>query len=189
MSLSTHPISIPPTRLRELANELLRGAPQWTARLTAAHTDGEVLDIVRRLFDLSHALPPQRTAADHSTAIAARIRDFIGANLHCGVTLKLLAAHLGYSEKYCSDLFQTTMGTSFSDYLREQRLERARHLLVYTQQPFSQIAAALGFSDQFAFSHFFKRSTGSAPLEFRRRHAPGPRRRAMPSPSGNPSHP
>lgn len=91
----------------------------------------------------------------------------MSSNLHKGLTLKLLAQFLGYSEKYCSDLFQSTMGESFSGYLKRRRTDTASSLLTTTDKSVAEIAAALGFSDQFSFSHFFKRSTGRSPHEFR----------------------
>ncbi len=89
-------------------------------------------------------------------------------NLHRGLTLKDLAKFLGYSEKYCSELFQIHLGEPFSLYLKRLRLEEAKHLLGIGQLPLAQVAQRLGFSDQFAFSHFFKRALGYSPKQFRK---------------------
>jgi AraC-like DNA-binding protein len=59
------------------------------------------------------------------------------------------------------------MGESFSGYLKRRRLEKASALLTTTDKSVAEIASALGFSDQFSFSHFLKRVTGRSPLEFR----------------------
>jgi AraC-like DNA-binding protein len=105
------------------------------------------------------------------TTLAGRITRFINENLHRGLTLKVLANFLGYSEKYCSDLFYRIMGESFSGYMRRHRVERAQSLLTTTAQTLAEVATAVGFSDQFAFSHFFKRATGHSPREIRSRQA------------------
>lgn len=170
----------PPDRLRTLLTEIRRHAPQWADRLSHATSEQQVLGIIAELFNLKHALKPPRgekLQADLST----RINLFVRMNLHKGMTLKLLGQFLGYSEKYCSELFQTTMGESFSDYVKRCRLETAMTLLTSTDQGVAEIAEATGFCDQFAFSHFFKRMTGRSPRDFRIAHAEchAPR---MPSP-------
>jgi len=123
--------------------------------------------MVCELFNLSTTLAPDHYSLLRSEGLSKQIAVFIGSNLHKGLTLKLLAEFLGYSEKYCSDLFQSTMGESFSGYLKRRRIDTASLLLTTTDKSVSEIAAALGFSDQFSFSHFFKRSTGRSPREFR----------------------
>lgn len=93
----------------------------------------------------------------------------MAANLHQRPTLKDLAAFLGYSEKYCSEFFKAMMGEPFSQYGKRLRLEKAQRLLMEGQATLAVIAESLGFSDQFAFSHFFKRAIGYAPSQFRLR--------------------
>ena len=159
--------TILPDRLRNLTNELCRHTPESGDRLARAKTEREFLEIVCELFNLTSALTPDHYSLLRSEGLSKQITAFVSSNLHKGLTLKLLAQFLGYSEKYCSDLFQSTMGESFSGYLKRRRTAAAVSLLTTTDKSVAEIAAALGFSDQFAFSHFFKRSTGRSPREFR----------------------
>ena len=109
--------SISRDRLRDLTAGLRRHAPVWADRLSNARTDQEVLDIVTKLFDLSIALTPSRGSSAGHKDLAEEISRFIHHNLQKGLTLKLLATFLGYSEKYCSEVFRSVMGESFSRYL------------------------------------------------------------------------
>jgi AraC-like DNA-binding protein len=87
-------------------------------------------------------------------------------NLHRGLTLKELSQFIGYSEKYCSEWFVARMGRSFSRYVKELRLERAT-VMLQSRGRLADIAERLGFQDQYAFSHFFKKATGLSPSTFR----------------------
>lgn len=60
--------------------------------------------------------------------------------------------------------------TSFTTLLASTLRDRARLMLLDGTMTLDSIAAALGYSDLANFSHAFKRWTGSAPGEFRRRH-------------------
>lgn len=54
-----------------------------------------------------------------------QIQQFVSLHLHQGITLKYLSDFLGYSEKYCSELFRQKMGHTFSSYLKQMRLRKA----------------------------------------------------------------
>lgn len=155
--------TIPHSRLRNLTTELRRRAPLLADRLSNASIDREVLDIVAKLVNLSVALIPFRDRKDVSKAIA----QFISDNLHKGLTLKLLVQFMRYSEKYCSKVFRSVIGESLSRYLGRRRIDAAVALLRTTDNSLSEIAFPPEFSDQFVFSHFFKRSTGRSPRDVR----------------------
>lgn len=181
MTKPTSP-TISPDRFRDLITELRRHAPQWADRLSHAQTEHELMAMVCKLFDLSYALAPAQSPTADQQDLSRKIAQFISNNLHKGLTLKLLAQFLGYSEKYCSELFRLTMGESFTRYLKRQRTDTAVTLLQTTDKSIADIASSLGFSDQFSFSHFFKRATGRAPRDVRPGHAQMRRFRSSPPP-------
>lgn len=157
-------------RRHMLATELRTQSPQWADRLEQARTEHELRALVCDLFNLSHSILSPGSGLPPSPTLPARIKTFISDNLHRGMSLKVLAQFLGYSDKYCSDLFSKMMGEPFSAYLRRYRVEQGSALLRTSGRTLPEIAASLGFSDQFAFSHFFKRATGHSPMELRMLH-------------------
>lgn len=82
-------------------------------------------------------------------------------------TVKELATSLGYSPYYLSDLLKKETGRSTQDYIHEHLLQKAKDLLISTNEPVSQIGYQLGFEYPAHFSKFFKNKTGLAPSKYR----------------------
>jgi AraC-like DNA-binding protein len=71
--------------------------------------------------------------------------------------------------RYVQMLFEAE-GTTFSQFVREQRLERARRMLMDPRtpdRPISAIAYLVGFGDLSNFNHAFRRRYGASPSELR----------------------
>lgn len=83
--------------------------------------------------------------------------------------VKELAALAGLSESSFMRAFRTGMGTSPIDWLRRERISQAKRRLGETTDTVKEIAAQIGYGDQYFFSKDFKRFTGLAPTEFRKR--------------------
>ena len=102
------------------------------------------------------------------------IQAHICENLAMGdLSVQGIAAHCGLSPRYIHLLFENE-GTTFSTFVREQRLLRARNMLRsprYAGHAISSIAFAVGFSDLSHFNRSFRRKFGASPTEVRR--APG----------------
>lgn len=153
--------------LPELIEELRRRSAEWTERAAAFTTGRELKTIVSYVF--TDLLERIEEAAPQDDELAGRIRQYIAGNLHRSLTLKDLSEFLGYSEKYCSDLFRARMGCPFSKYLQRLRVERTKRLFLAPHTSVADVAEALGFCDQFSFSHFFKKVVGCSPHHFRQR--------------------
>lgn len=84
------------------------------------------------------------------------------------LSLRELAEELQLSPGYLSLRIKQQTGLNFSEYLMQVRLRRAQQLLRQTDTRIVQVAAMVGYTDQFYFSRLFKRSTGMTPSEYRR---------------------
>jgi AraC-like DNA-binding protein len=88
---------------------------------------------------------------------------------------EMIAAHLGSSVRFVSGLF-AERGTSPAAFIREARLEKARHLLTATERQNTaifDIAVRVGFVDATTFSRAFRRRYGMVPSDFRKENAAG----------------
>ena len=79
------------------------------------------------------------------------------------------AAELGVTTGTLSRVLTKLTGRPTKQLILERVLLEAVRLLRFSDLTIKEIAARLGFNDQFAFSHAFKRQRGEAPLDFRTR--------------------
>jgi AraC family transcriptional regulator of arabinose operon len=96
------------------------------------------------------------------------VQDYLRNNLDTDFSVPELAAMAGLSASHFSTLFRSTAGTSAKEYLKRLRSARARELLLTTDLPVTQIAAAVGYDDALYFSRQFRAVNGTSPSMFRR---------------------
>ena len=93
---------------------------------------------------------------------------FLRDNLSRRFEVRDVAVQVNLSERQLRRLFHNVAGTSILAYLTNLRIERAAHLLLNTDMPIKQIAAAVGYPDTHYFTTLFGREKGTTPAAFRR---------------------
>ena len=83
------------------------------------------------------------------------------------LSLKQLAEVLGISIPYLTVIFRNEAHTTFTTYLTEIRIDRAKELLLTTSLMINCIAKKVGFSSSQYFSATFRKYTGMSPEAFR----------------------
>ena len=84
------------------------------------------------------------------------------------LSLDDLARELGYSLSYISAILKRN-NTSFTKYLTDIRMSKAKILLNEENSKLITIANQVGYEDPYYFSHCFKKYFGISPGEFRKK--------------------
>ncbi|WBU57355.1 GlxA family transcriptional regulator [Paracoccus sediminicola] len=82
-----------------------------------------------------------------------------------------IAREIGISVRQLERLFGKYLNTSPRKYYMEMRLEKARHLLVQTEMPVTDIAFACGFENGGSFTRAYRTAYGAPPVTQRGRPA------------------
>ena len=84
------------------------------------------------------------------------------------LSLEDVAKELNYSVSYISAILKKNK-TSFTKYLTDVRMEKAKYLLKNTEEKILSIANEVGYDDPYYFSHCFKKNSGMSPAEYRKK--------------------
>ena len=137
----TLPQGIAPARLRQLSSILeAHNLPILTDR--KEQLPEQLRHIVREM--LENAEPPQE---NYSLYISRR---------------------LGLNYTYIANVFSSTQGFTVEQLIIEQKIEKARQMLLSGQYPVGRIAQLLHYSSIGHFSNQFKKITGKSPSVFKK---------------------
>lgn len=92
--------------------------------------------------------------------------EYIEGNYARKISQKDLAQELEISQEYFSILFSKSVGMTFSDYLRNYRIDRAKKLYDSGHCPKSEVPESVGFADARYFNQVFKAVTGLTVNEY-----------------------
>ena len=82
------------------------------------------------------------------------------------LSLRMVSTYVGISENHLSSIFKKQTGQTFTKYVTELRIERAKTLLKETNLKIYEIAENVGFDNAEYFSKTFKKVTGKSPNQF-----------------------
>ena len=90
-------------------------------------------------------------------------------DLTADLSLKAIAEKLNVNASYLSTLFHKEYGCTLTEFVNNQRIERAIALLKITSKSVQEIATDCGIHDTNYFIKLFKKQTGTTPHKFRDR--------------------
>lgn len=97
-----------------------------------------------------------------------RAKEMLMASMTGKIGLDELAGACGLSRSHFARAFKATTGTSPLQWLRIQRIERAKDLLLNSSLPIEEIADRCGFADQSHFTRAFLGAVNVTPGLWRR---------------------
>ncbi len=103
-----------------------------------------------------------------SSKILKNAMDYIDAH-YADETLTLgsIACEVQVSANYLSSVFSQNMRMTFTEYVTDKRIDKAKKLLRSTDLATAEVAAQVGYKDSHYFSFVFKKTQGVSPREYR----------------------
>src|SRR5450432_84151 len=102
-------------------------------------------------------------------AWAQELKEIIQDHIDTNLSLKEISKNLEINPSYLSREFSKYFeDLSFGEYIRKQRIEKAKELMQTSKYSLTEIAYLTGFSDQSHFTRIFKKHTGKNPSSFKK---------------------
>ncbi|MFG1732975.1 response regulator [Paenibacillus sp. 843] len=96
-------------------------------------------------------------------------RTYLAEHYMEDLSLETVARRFFFSPAYFSSLFKSHTSMTFTEYLLQIRMDKAKEMLKDGTRKISEIALSVGFKDAGYFTRIFKRETGLSPEEFRKK--------------------
>jgi AraC-like DNA-binding protein len=114
-------------------------------------------------------LADQRVVLQRRSDTLKRVIRHIEEHLAESLSIYSVAEAAHVSPNYLSQLLKKHTGLAFVEWVTSKRMERARHLLVHSEDRVSEIANAVGFNDEAYFTRRFTQRFQVSPSKYRRR--------------------
>jgi AraC-like DNA-binding protein len=147
-----------------LAGQLARTLTEDACAGDPAYAESVARTILLRIAALNAQQPPVSALPKWRLR---RVQEHVQRYLGDSICLADLANAAGLSRSYFAAQFRAATGFQPHEYVTEQRIDRAKELLVEANTPIVEVALAVGFQTQAHFSTVFKRLTGSTPARWR----------------------
>ena len=135
---------------------------------------GQTEFLIKAHIDLFMAMLAQASSAlvqshepSHDRDLVQQVKAHIRSHLGGDLSIDRIAQSLYVGRTRLCLAFKRETGTSLARYIREQRMDRARHLLSSTGEDIAWIGRQVGYMRPSSFSAAFTRETGVTPIAWR----------------------
>lgn len=126
------------------------------------------LFIFQMMIDYAARIKKIKEHRDSSPLVLAVIND-IHAHIYEPLSTGIVAERLNYSKGHLCRQFKLETNMTIQNYIQQQKIEEAKHLLRHTDYSLLEIAVNLNFQSQSYFQKVFLRQAGITPAKYRNR--------------------
>lgn len=134
-------------------------------KIMNSKTTQELDDICNEVLS-SYEFTEQKTTSNH--LVVRKAEGLIHEFYNTGITLDEIAGKLNITPEYLGTQFHKETGKTYSAYIKDYRITKAKELLISTSLKLYEIADKVGYQDPKYFSKVFREVTGQLPAEYRR---------------------
>lgn len=105
---------------------------------------------------------------DIDSSLSSHVSMYVTQNMDRSITVESIASYLSVNVTHIDRYFKLEHQCSTSDYIRKLKTNHSAWLLSNTGIPISEIALRVGYNDQSALNHSFKKQMGITPFKYRK---------------------
>lgn len=144
-------------------HDALEEEEKINARLTAVSFVADPKDGIRKI--------EEEYSMDSIKALIIKAQQYVDKNYASpDLRIKEVAEEVGLSANYFSTMFSRYSGDTFSNYLIDKRMKKAKQLMISTDMKIYEIAEKVGYENASYFSAAFKKYTGISVSQYRKRY-------------------
>lgn len=136
-------------------------------QIMQAFTFSELSETLENLIEYVEKWQQEKENDDNLTI--QRMKSMIHEFYNQGITLDEIAMALQMTPEYLGTQFHKEVGVTYSVYLKQYRIEKAKKLLLGTELKIYEVARQVGYLDSKYFSRVFKEIVGELPMDYKRR--------------------
>ncbi len=101
-----------------------------------------------------------------NASFVLKVNKYVSEHFHEPISTNEIADHLGIEKKYFCKLFKDNFGDNFINHLNMLRINRAVHLIQFSEKTLTEISEEVGYSDYHYFCRCFTKYMGKPPTSF-----------------------
>ena len=132
---------------------------------------GRIEELEKNMEGIAGLMPEEKNDEDkddNMRLVIRRTKSLIHEFYARGITLDEIAEKLNVTPEYLGSQFHKEVGVTFSTYMKEYRIQKAKKLLIGTNLKLYEVAEQVGYATPKYFSKIFKEVTGQFPAEYRK---------------------
>ena len=136
--------------------------------LTFATMREYLVNVNERLLSLNQLAHTYMQSRNDTYVMELAIQ-YIRRNYPKPITLAMVSNEVSLNYAYFSTMFSKYTGKTFSEYLRNTRMEKAKELLRQPDISIVEVAAQVGYENYKSFYRAFKDAVGTTPVEYQQK--------------------
>jgi len=126
-----------------------------------------ILDLILTTCGARYRVTANMLNKGKGQMLVKRFFHLLEENHHKNLSLSDYSGMIGVTPNHLTQTVKLLTGKTSSQIIKAKQLMEIKRLLVHTNLSVSEIANQLNFEDQSYFTKFFKRETGTTPIQYR----------------------
>ncbi|UVI31243.1 AraC family transcriptional regulator [Paenibacillus spongiae] len=139
-------------------------------QLSKMMVEGMFIQLLVTIVRIYNADNKGHTEGRKLATVIIDILNYLHSDIRADHNVADLSQRFHISRSHLAREFKQHMGVNIGVYIRSLCLDKAKHLLRETNESVCAIAETLNFTSIHTFSIFFKRHTGTPPVEYRKQN-------------------